>query len=209
MAAILKAIPTHQPGSLTYQAMTAIIYYAGLRPSEVVMLRPRAIQLPTGGWGSIDVVEADIDCDEPGEPKTGNRTEPIPPELAGLLRSWIDDRNIRPDELLFRTRTGRRPTPSNWGRALKRACKAAGREPMRVYDCRHACATTWLGAGVPLGEAARWLGHSVETLVSIYVGALDGDDAEAMRRIDAVSGSARVWMTAPLSQQLGTPMNNG
>jgi integrase len=37
---------------------------------------------------------------------------------------------------------------------------------MRVYDCRHACATTWLRAGVPLGEVARRLGHSVETLVT-------------------------------------------
>jgi integrase len=119
---------------------------------------------------------------------------PIPPELVGLLRSWIEVRNVGPSELLFRTRTGRRPTPSNWGRALKRACKAVGREPMRVYDCRHACATTWLGAGVPLGEAARWLGHSVDTLVSIYVGALDGDDTEAMRLIDATSGRSRAWM---------------
>ena len=55
---------------------------------------------------------------------------------------------------------------------------------MRVYDCRHACATMLLKAGVPLGEVARRLGHSVETLVSIYVGALDGDDAEANSLID-------------------------
>jgi hypothetical protein len=53
---------------------------------------------------------------------------------------------------------------------------AGGRRlpPMRIYDCRHAAATTWLRAGVPLGEVARRLGHSVETLVSTYVGALDG-----------------------------------
>ena len=197
MAAIIQAIRSHQPGSLTYQVMTAVIYYAGLRPSEVVMLRPRALRLPAEGWGAIEVVEADIDWDEPGEPKTGERTVPIPPELAVLLRSWIDGRKIGPAELLFRTRTGRRPTPSNWGRALKRACRAVGRAPMRVYDCRHACATTWLRAGVPLGEAARWLGHSVETLVSIYVGALDGDDVEAMRLVDAASGATRKWMAEP------------
>ena len=70
MAAILQAIPTHQPGSLTYQAMTAVMYLAGLRPSEVVMLRRRALRLPDNGWGAIDVVEADVDWDEPGEPKT-------------------------------------------------------------------------------------------------------------------------------------------
>jgi integrase len=53
-----------------------------------------------------------------------------------------------------------------------------------VYDCRHAAATTWLRAGVPLGEVARRLGHSVDTLVSTYVGALDGDEQIANDRID-------------------------
>ena len=56
---------------------------------------------------------------------------------------------------------------------------------MRIYDCRHAAATTWLGAGVPLGEAAKRLGHSVETLVSTYVGALDGDELLGNQRIQA------------------------
>ena len=34
-------------------------------------------------------------------------------------------------------------------------------------------------ASVPLAEAARRLGHSVETLVSTYIGAMEGDDTEA------------------------------
>jgi hypothetical protein len=38
------------------------------------------------------------------------------------------------------------------------------------------------------GEAARRLGHSVETLVSIYVGALDGDDIAANKLIDDAPG---------------------
>ena len=41
-------------------------------------------------------------------------------------------------------------------------------------------------AGVPLGDVARRMGHSVETLVSTYVGALDGDEEIANARIDAV-----------------------
>lgn len=47
---------------------------------------------------------------------------------------------------------------------------------MRIDDCRHAAATTWLRAGMPLGETARRLGHSVETLVSTCVGALDDEE---------------------------------
>ena len=41
-------------------ADVAIVYYAGLRPSEVAMLRVRALTLPAVGWGRIEVTEAEI-----------------------------------------------------------------------------------------------------------------------------------------------------
>ncbi|MEZ5412069.1 MAG: tyrosine-type recombinase/integrase [Acidimicrobiales bacterium] len=186
MAAIIDAIPSHQPGSRKYQVMTGISYYAGLRPSEVVMLRPRALELPDHeGWGVIHVVEADDGYDEPAEPKTGARSVPAPPVLVQLLGSWVAELRPEPSDLLFRTRNGKRPTQSNWSRALKRATEAAGYPALSPYDCRHACATTWLAAGVPLGEVAKRLGHSVETLVAHYVGALAGDDLVANQRIEA------------------------
>ena len=46
--------------------------------------------------------------------------------------------------------------------------------------------TTWLRAGMPLGETARRLGHSVETLVSTYVGALDDEEQVGNQRIDSI-----------------------
>ena len=184
MAQVIDAIPSHQPSSVMYQVMVAVMYYAGLRPSEVVMLRPSALALPAAGWGRIDVREADISFDEPGEPKTGERSVPIPEVLVAMLRGWIEAKQIGDRELLFRTRTGRRPTHSNWARTWQRALRQSGHKPLRVYDIRHAAATTWLGAGVPLGEVARRMGHSVETLVSTYVGALTGDEQVAHQRID-------------------------
>lgn len=191
MAAIIAAIPSHQPGSRKYQVMTAVAYYAGLRPSEVVMLRPRALELPEGdGWGVVNVVEADDGYDEPAEPKTGERTVPAPPVLVQLVRSSMVEQRSRPDGLLFRTRSGRRPTQSNWSRALQRATKTLNQPRLSPYDCRHACATTWLAAVVPLGEVAKRLGHSVETLVAHYVGALAGDDLVANQRIEAALGRA-------------------
>jgi integrase len=86
--------------------------------------------------------------------------------------------------LLFRTRTGKRPTHSNWARTWQRALRQTGHRSLRVYDIRHAAATTWLAAGFPLGEVARRMGHSVETLVSAFVGALTGDEQVANQRID-------------------------
>lgn len=169
--------------------MTAVAYYAGLRPSEVVMLRPRALVLSADGWGRINVVEADISFDQPGEPKTGPRAVPIPPKLVSILREWIDENAFdSPDDLLFRTSGGKRPSASNWGRAWHRALAAVGQEPLRIYDCRHAAATTWLRAGVPLAETARRLGHSVETLVANYVGALDDEEHIGNTRIESILG---------------------
>lgn len=187
MARAIDAITTHQPGSRAYRVMTAVAYYAGLRPSEVVMLRMRALVLPSDSWGRINVTEADISFDEPGEPKTGPRTVPIPPVLVAILRQWIEENGFESaHDLLFRTRGGKRPSASNWCRAWHRALAAVGQEPLRVYDCRHAAATTWLRAGVPLAETARRLGHSVETLVANYVGALDDEEHIGNRRIESL-----------------------
>jgi integrase len=192
MVRILDAMATHQPGSRTFQQMTAIVYYAGLRPSEVLMLRRRSLTLPKGGsWGRIDVTEADIDFDTPGEPKTGPRSVPIPPVLVAQLKTWLAAHDFAPDDLLFRTRSGTRPTTSNWGRAWHRALDEVGAPSWRIYDCRHAAATTWLAAGAPLGEVARRLGHTVDTLVSTYVGALTGDQEITNTRIqDALEPAA-------------------
>lgn len=189
MRKAIAAIETRQAGSLVYREMTSVAYYAGLRPSEVIMLRVRSLTLPAKGWGRIDVTEADIDWDQPGEPKTGRRSVPIPPVLVVSLRAWLDSNDLTaPDALLFRTRSGTRPGGANWNRAWKRALAAIGHRPLRVYDCRHAAATTWLRAGVSLGETARRLGHSVDTLVAVYVGALEGDEPISNKRIERALG---------------------
>jgi integrase len=102
-----------------------------------------------------------------------------------MLREWLASRPVSAGELIFRTRKGTRPTNSNWLRTWHRSLAEIGHAPLRIYDCRHAAATTWLRAGVPLGEVARRLGHSVETLVSTYVGTIEGDETVANERIDA------------------------
>ncbi len=188
MARVIEALRNHQPASRRIQVMTAVAYYAGLRPSEVVMLRVSTLYLPDHGWGSIRVVEADVSFDEPGEPKTGPRNVPIPAVLVRVLAEWVAANGLDGDALLFRTASGGCPSASNWGRALHGALRKVGLPAMRVYDCRHAAATTWLRAGVPLGEVALRMGHSVETLVRTYVGALQDDAQVANERIDMLLG---------------------
>jgi integrase len=200
MRRAIDAMTNQQYGSRVYRVMTAVAYYAGLRPSEVVMLRRRSVDLPVEGWGRVDVTQADIAWDVPGEPKTGRRRVPIPPDLVDILREWVTEADVNdPDQLLFRTERGTRPSTSNWGRSWRRALASIGEEPLRVYDCRHAAATTWLRAGVPLGETARRLGHSVETLVSTYVGAIVGDEDLGNARIEAELARPPSLTERPLS----------
>jgi integrase len=185
MEAAIAAMANDKRGSLVYQAMTAVGYYAGLRPSETAMLRVRSLDLPETGWGRIWVTEADDGEGKPADPKTGRRDVPIPPVLVERLANWLNDHDLRdPDALLFLTARGSRPNQQNWNRAWKLALSKVGHPPLRVYDCRHAAATTWLRAGVPLGEVARRMGHSVDTLVANYVGALETDEEISNTKID-------------------------
>ena len=63
--------------------------------------------------------------------------------------------------------------------------RAQGPNPRwSTYDLRHAAATTWLAAGVPIGEVARRLGHSPEVLLSTYAGVLIGDVDASNARIE-------------------------
>lgn len=62
----------------------------------------------------------------------------------------------------------------------------------RVYDLRHACVSTWLGADVPPVQVAEWAGHSVAVLLRIYAKCIDGQDQLNKRRIDdALNGYSR------------------
>lgn len=98
--------------------VTAVAYDAGLRPSEAVMLAGQGAAPSGEGQGRVDVTEADVSFDEPGEPKTGRGSVPIPRHLVELLRGWVDQRGLAGRDLLLRTRAEPRPTSSNGLRAL-------------------------------------------------------------------------------------------
>jgi hypothetical protein len=49
---------------------------------------------------------------------------------------------------------------------------------------RHAAASTWLNARVPVPQAAVWAGHSVDMLLRVYVKCVSGQQHEAKRCIE-------------------------
>ena len=124
MAATIAALPSHQPASRMYQVMTAVAYYAGLRPSEVVMLRPRALHLPTSGLGSHrrDRGRHRLGRARRAEDRSAARADPTASRRDARV-SGSTPATSPSDDLIFRTRNDRRPTPSNWSRAWQRALR--------------------------------------------------------------------------------------
>lgn len=179
----------HKPSSFTYQTMSLTVLLAGPRPSECVAIRGADLTLPDEGWGqlrhTIAWVDAgadyrsDDDADEDeawGEGKTGSRDIPLAPLLVSHLREYLAVTPPAPDGRIFYSASRGDssfgvPTWSNWGRALHRVGLAS------PYEGRHIHATVGLRSGVPIGELAARLGHSPETLLQRYAGAL-ADDAE-------------------------------
>ena len=62
--------------------------------------------------------------------------------------------------------------------AITRACKAAGVPSFSPHDLRHRRATLWHLSGVPVVEAAAWLGHSPTEHLRTYAHATLADRSE-------------------------------
>jgi hypothetical protein len=62
--------------------------------------------------------------------------------------------------------------------AITRACKAAGIPAFSPHDLRHRRATLWHLQGVPVADAAAWLGHSPQEHLRTYAHATLADRSE-------------------------------
>jgi integrase len=182
MLNVVAAVQSRRNESRLYRAVSAIGVLAGLRPSETMALEVEHVELPVAGWGSIRVEKARIglvgwsdDPEEIGDPKVERsvRTVPIPPALISELRAWLAFSEIHAGPL-FRTRGEKVPLQSNWNRALGRATNTVGTRRLAPYDLRRFHGTWLAQSGVPYNEAARRMGHSLETFMRYYVGTTDG-----------------------------------
>ncbi|TDD84865.1 site-specific integrase [Actinomadura rubrisoli] len=190
-------------------AFFACVYYAMMRPGEVVSLRESDCKLPATGWGRLtlagskpsvgtewtDSGEYHDDRGLKGRHRKAKRPVPIPPDLVRILRGHIDRYGVGSDGRLFRTERGGVLLPSGYGRtwhkartlALAPAEEASGLA-RRPYDLRHAGVSLRLNAGVPPTQVAEWAGHSVEVLLKIYAKVIAGQDHLWEGRIDDALG---------------------
>jgi integrase len=187
------------------RAFFALLYFAGLRPSEALDVRKQDCRLPESGWGLI-VLEGSRPQAGKAWTDDGERTEkralkwrgqqeirrvPIPPELVSILRQHLKTYGAAADGRLFRTATGGHITPAAYYRAWEAARRygltpEAVNSPLagRPYDLRHGGVTLWLNAGVPAPDVARRAGHGVDVLLKIYAGCIDGEEEVANQRIE-------------------------
>ncbi|ACU75682.1 integrase family protein [Catenulispora acidiphila DSM 44928] len=210
---LIERVREQGPTAPRLVAFFAVLYFAGLRPSEALALRVSDCDLPDVGWGSLRFAEsvpyANAAWTDDGEtsPRKSlkhraqgqSRMVPACPELVRYLAAHIEKFGAAPDGRLFFRLDGGPIRHSTYAKIWARARAAAltpdqcrsqlGRRP---YDLRHAAVSTWLNAGVPATQVAEWAGHSVEILLSTYAKCIDGPDQDelARRRIDAALGSA-------------------
>ncbi|WP_068920876.1 tyrosine-type recombinase/integrase [Planobispora rosea] len=201
-------------------AFFGCMYYAALRPEEVVDLRmEHLVSLPGEGWGEMLLTNA--------EPRSGTQwtdsgkarqrrqlkhrahgeTRPVPihPELVVLLRRHLEEFGTAPDGRVFVGPRGGGMTDRAYLKVFHAARKQAftpreAASPLASvpYALRHAAVSTWLNAGVPAPQVAEWAGHSVDVLLRVYAKCIDGQDADAKRRIlEATTPPATTVPDAP------------
>ncbi|MFD0571772.1 tyrosine-type recombinase/integrase [Kitasatospora gansuensis] len=194
-------------------AFFACLYYAGMRPAEVVHLRKNRCVLPEEGWGKLNlngssprVGSAWTDSGTSHDPRSlkhradkATRPVPIPPVLVQLLREHIEKYGTAPDGRLFQTFRGGLVQESSygvvWSKARAEVLTAEQQEtPLgdRPYDWRHAGISGWLASGVAPAECARRAGHSIAVLHRVYAKCIHGDEERANQLIGQwLDGRAR------------------
>ncbi|MFI5654684.1 tyrosine-type recombinase/integrase [Streptomyces anulatus] len=204
----VKALPGRGPH---LYAFFGCMYYAAMRPAEVMHLQQSQCRLPASGWGLLNlkggVVAAGKAWTNDGavheihslkrRAAKATRPVPIPPVLVRMLREHIERFGVAPDGRLFRNAAGNYVEAAaygiTWGRArettltLDEHALALAKRP---YDLRHAGISFWLASGVDPAECARRAGQSIQVLFRYYAKFL----AEASNHANTlIEESMRRW----------------
>ena len=184
---------------------TGVLWLAGLRPSEATHLRVKHLTLPDEGWGRLQATGASVEVgarwtdsgdrnDQKGLKWRRNgdtRDVPIPPELVGILKKYVEEKELSGNDLLF---TGPRggalslSTMDDYWRRTREALFPVG-DRLRsttIGYLRHTNASVLLEAGLSPTEVARRLGHSPDVCLRVYAGFMRGFEEQANARVDSL-----------------------
>ncbi|MFI2077941.1 tyrosine-type recombinase/integrase [Streptomyces triculaminicus] len=180
------------------------MYFAAMRPAEVIRLQLANCQLPEKGWGLLTlrrgIVLAGREWTNDGRAHEEHtlkkraakeaRPVPIPPEFVAELRAHIERYGTAEDGRLFRSERSLYVQSAAYGKTWKRAREIAlSKEEQaslvakRPYDLRHAGISFWLHSGVDPAECARRAGQSIEVMFRVYAKVLAAGQERANQRI--------------------------
>jgi integrase len=154
-AALLHAALAEPRVRLHLPLFILIGLYSGARKEAILSLR----------WSQVDLAAGRIDFNTPGARRTNKRRAriPIPARLLGHLRRA----SKRGTQLGFViSENGKRL--GDVKRGFASACRRANLEAVSPHVLRHSCATWLMQRGVPMWDAAGFLGMSRETLERVY-----------------------------------------
>ena len=178
----------------------ACMYYALMRPEEVIVLNIEDCELPDEGWGRLILHRArptagkawtdsgELHDDRSLKQKAAGevRIVPIPPTLVRLLQAHIDEFGVASDGRIFANERGGLVAASTYSRAWREARDLAFPPHRRKtalaaepYDLRHAGISLGLSITNDPTLMAERAGNSPEILLRRYSWALDGKDAAA------------------------------
>lgn len=180
-----------------YGTLVHLAVMTGLRQGELLGLRWQDVKL------DASVLHVQQTCQWlPGQgfvfrqPKTSRsrRAVDLSPDTVKRLRQHrhrqLEERLLlgpahQDHGLVFATPLGTPIDPSNLRRAWSRIVRAAGLEPLRFHDLRHAHATLMLQQGTHPKVVSERLGHSgVGITLDIYSHVLPGIQAQAAAQLD-------------------------
>ncbi|GAA1962076.1 tyrosine-type recombinase/integrase [Catenulispora subtropica] len=191
-------------------AFFACMYYAMMRPEEVIALRVSDCHLPDKGWGLLTLEKATPTAgkawtdsgkvhDEKGlkqRPEDEIRPVPIPPVLVAMLKTHISEFAARNgDGRVFGNERGGRIVASTYSRVWREARPFAMTSDRGdsllaavLYDLRHAGVSLGLRSTRDPALIAERAGHSVEIMMSTYSWVLDDQDKIANKAIEDALG---------------------
>jgi integrase len=191
-------------------AFFGCMYYAMMRPEEVIGLRGPDCDLPEKGWGELVFAKArpvagkqwtdsgELHDDKALKQRADDepRHVPIPPVLVKMLREHIAAFGLSTDKRIFGNERGTLLSGSTYSRVWQEA-RALALTPDRYasqlaaepYDLRHAGVSLGLRSTNDPALIAERAGHSVEVLMARYAWALDDKDKSANKSIEDALGA--------------------
>jgi integrase len=184
-----------------HRLMVEVAIGTGLRWGELIALRPRHFDLAVGRLTVAEtIVEVPLRAAPNGQrmivkpyPKDNEpRTMGLDPDLLSELTTWIRDRGLGTDDLLFATRDGTPISRNTFRtRVWAPAVHAAGIDfNVRIHDLRHAHASWLLAGGSDLKSVMDRMGHNLIQTTQKYLHTLPEADQKNLEALNRIRGRA-------------------